>query len=79
MSLRIYNFSQAVVMSRRAVPLVLEDSQRLALRELERADSTPQALAFRARLILRYEVRKRSHAEFCCFYETWASSAAKRI
>lgn len=42
-------------MSRRAVPLALEDAQRLALRELERADSTPQALAFRARLILRYE------------------------
>ncbi|MEY4489137.1 MAG: hypothetical protein RIQ79_1645 [Verrucomicrobiota bacterium] len=42
-------------MSRRAVSLVLKDSQRSALRELERADSTPQALAFRARLILRYE------------------------
>ena len=43
------------MMPRRAVPLVLEDSQRGALRELERADGTPQALAFRARLILRYE------------------------
>jgi len=42
-------------MPRRAVPLVLEESQRFSLRELERADSTPQALAFRARLILRYE------------------------
>lgn len=42
-------------MSRQAVPLVLEESQRLALRELARADRTPQALAFRARLILRYE------------------------
>jgi transposase len=42
-------------MSRKAVPVVLEDSQRRALRELERADGTPQALAFRARLILRCE------------------------
>jgi transposase len=42
-------------MSRKAVPVVLEESQRRALRELERADGTPQALAFRARLILSYE------------------------
>lgn len=42
-------------MSRRAVRLVLADAQRSALRALERADSTPQALAFRARLILRCE------------------------
>jgi transposase len=42
-------------MARRAVSLVLADEQRAALSELERADGTPQALAFRARLILRYE------------------------
>ena len=49
-------------MSRRAIPLVLDDEQLAALRELERADNTPQALAFRARLVLRYaelgEVKK---------------------
>ena len=41
-------------MARRAIPLVLDDEQLAALRELERADNTPQALAFRARLVLRY-------------------------
>ena len=42
-------------MSRKSVPVVLSEVQRKALRELERADTTPQALAFRARLILRCE------------------------
>jgi transposase len=39
-------------MSRKAAPVVLEESQRAALHELARADSTPQALAFRARIVL---------------------------
>lgn len=36
-----------------APPVVLNAAQRLALESLVRAHSTPQALAFRARLVLR--------------------------
>jgi transposase len=40
-------------MSREAPRIVLSPYEYLDLRRLERAPSTPQALAFRARLILR--------------------------
>src|SRR5262245_54108285 len=61
-----------------ALPVVLSAEQRAALRQLVRAHSTPQALALRARIVLRaaeadQPTNQRIAAELGCDHDTVAA------